>query len=63
VKTARTDASYTEVEESEADLERFEKWLTAMTAHDCFQAPACSIRGALSVTTRVSPSTGRATDS
>ena len=47
VETARSDASYTEVEESEADLERFETWLTALTAGVCFQAPACSIRGAL----------------
>jgi hypothetical protein len=28
------------VEESEADLEHFEKWLTAITARDCFEASA-----------------------
>jgi hypothetical protein len=33
-------ATYAEVEESEADLERFEKWLAAITARDYFGAPA-----------------------
>ena len=38
-ETGRGRATYTEVEESEADLERFEKWLAAITARDYFQAP------------------------
>jgi hypothetical protein len=42
VETARGRATYTEVEESEADLERFEKWLAAITARDYFQAAAGS---------------------
>ena len=39
-ETARGRATYAEVEESEADLERFEKWLTAINDRDYFQAPA-----------------------
>jgi len=38
METARGRATYTEVEESEADLERFEKWLAAITARDYFHA-------------------------
>lgn len=38
-ETARGRTTYTEVEESEADLERFERWLTAITARDYFDAP------------------------
>jgi hypothetical protein len=38
METARGRATYTEVEESEADLERFEKWLAAITARDHFHA-------------------------
>jgi Protein ChrB, N-terminal len=40
METARGRATYAEVEESEADLERFEKWLAAITARDYFHAPA-----------------------
>ncbi|MGW0231990.1 Chromate resistance protein ChrB [Actinopolymorpha singaporensis] len=39
-ETARGKATYTEVEESEADLERFERWLAAIQARDYFDAPA-----------------------
>jgi len=39
MESARGRATYTEVEESEADLERFEKWLAAITARDYFHAP------------------------
>ncbi len=39
METARGRATYAEVEESEADLERFEKWLAAITERDYFQAP------------------------
>jgi Protein ChrB, N-terminal len=39
METARGRTSYTEVEESEADLERFEKWVAAIAARDYFQAP------------------------
>jgi hypothetical protein len=42
METARGRATYAEVEESEADLERFEKWLAAITARDYFQAAAGS---------------------
>jgi hypothetical protein len=42
METARGRTTYTEVEESEADLERFEKWLAAITARDYFQAAAGS---------------------
>jgi hypothetical protein len=38
-ETARGRATYAEVEESEADLERFEKWLSSITARDYFSAP------------------------
>lgn len=38
-ETARGRATYTEVEESEADLERFERWLAAIQARDYFDAP------------------------
>jgi hypothetical protein len=41
-ETARGRTTYAEVEESEADLERFEKWLSAITARDYFQAAAGS---------------------
>lgn len=40
METARGRTTYAEVEESEADLERFEKWLAAITARDYFRAPA-----------------------
>lgn len=36
---ARGRTTYAEVEESEADLERFEKWLAAIAARDYFGAP------------------------
>lgn len=39
LETTRGRATYTEVEESEADLERFQKWLAAIAARDYFQAP------------------------
>jgi Protein ChrB, N-terminal len=42
METARGRANYTEVEESEADLERFEKWLAAIAARDYFQAPGAA---------------------
>ncbi|WP_306323715.1 MULTISPECIES: Chromate resistance protein ChrB [unclassified Streptomyces] len=38
-ETARGRATYAEVEESEADLERFDKWLTKIAARDYFAAP------------------------
>jgi len=37
-ETARGRATYAEVEESEADLERFSKWLAKITARDYFAA-------------------------
>ncbi|MEU7899870.1 Chromate resistance protein ChrB [Nonomuraea sp. NPDC049152] len=37
-ETARGRATYAEVEESEADLERFARWLSAIEARDYFQA-------------------------
>jgi hypothetical protein len=40
METAGGSATYAEVEESEADLERFGKWLAAITARDYFHAPA-----------------------
>ena len=40
IESARGRATYAEVEESEADLERFEKWLAAISARDYFDAPA-----------------------
>jgi hypothetical protein len=40
METARGRTTYAEVEESEADLERFEKWVAAIAARDYFQAPA-----------------------
>lgn len=39
IETARGRVTYAEVEESEADLERFEKWLTAIADRDYFHAP------------------------
>jgi hypothetical protein len=39
METARGRATYAEVEESEADLERFEKWLTTIASRDYFDAP------------------------
>ncbi len=39
METARGNATYAEVEESEADLERFEKWLAKITSRDHFAAP------------------------
>jgi hypothetical protein len=39
METARGRATYAEVEESEADLERFEKWLTTIANRDYFAAP------------------------
>jgi hypothetical protein len=38
-ETARGRATYAEVEESEADLDRFEKWLAKIAARDYFAAP------------------------
>ncbi|MEK2479276.1 Chromate resistance protein ChrB [Streptomyces noursei] len=38
-ETARGRATYAEVEESEADLERFEKWLAKIASRDYFEAP------------------------
>jgi hypothetical protein len=35
----RNRATYTEVEESEADLERFDRWLASIVARDYFHAP------------------------
>jgi hypothetical protein len=35
----RDNATYTEVEESEADLARFERWLSTIKARDYFAAP------------------------
>jgi hypothetical protein len=37
-ETARGRATYAEVEESEADLERFDKWLASIAARDYFDA-------------------------
>jgi hypothetical protein len=37
---ARGNATYAEVEESEADLERFRTWQAKIAARDYFQAPA-----------------------
>ena len=37
-ETARRRATYAEVEESEADLERFDKWLAKIAARDYFAA-------------------------
>lgn len=37
---ARGNATYAEVEESEADLQRFRGWLTKIAARDYFGAPA-----------------------
>jgi hypothetical protein len=37
-ETARGRATYAEVEESEADLERFDKWLAKIAARDYFAA-------------------------
>jgi hypothetical protein len=37
---ARGNATYAEVEESEADLERFRTWLAKIAARDYFAAPA-----------------------
>src|SRR6202000_2385212 len=36
---ARGNATYVEVEESEADLERFRTWLSKIAVRDYFQAP------------------------
>jgi hypothetical protein len=38
-ETSRGRASYAEVEESEADLQRFRSWLGKITARDYFNAP------------------------
>lgn len=38
-ETDRGRASYAEVEESEADLERFDRWLASIAARDYFDAP------------------------
>ncbi|MER6105707.1 Chromate resistance protein ChrB [Streptomyces sp. NPDC001832] len=47
-ETARGNATYAEVEESEADLERFEKWLAKIAARDYFDAPGgTAARGAV----------------
>ena len=37
-ETQRRRATYTEVEESEADLERFDRWLSSIVARDYFHA-------------------------
>ena len=37
-ETSRGNATYTEIEESEADLERFERWLASIAARDYFGA-------------------------
>jgi hypothetical protein len=37
-ETQRNRATYTEVEESEADLERFARWLSSIVARDYFDA-------------------------
>jgi hypothetical protein len=37
-ETLRNRATYTEVEESEADLERFDRWLASIIARDYFDA-------------------------
>ena len=37
-ETARGRATYSEVEESEADLERFERWMASIAARDYFAA-------------------------
>ena len=39
VETARGRATYAEVEESEADLDRFRRWLAGIAARDYFNAP------------------------
>jgi hypothetical protein len=39
METSRGRATYAEVEESEADLERFEKWLASIADRDYFNAP------------------------
>ena len=38
LESSRGNATYTEVEESEADLERFERWLSSIIARDYFDA-------------------------
>ena len=38
-ETPLNRATYTEVEEAEADLERFDRWLASIVARDYFQAP------------------------
>jgi hypothetical protein len=38
-ETARGRATHAEVEESEADLDRFAKWLAKIAARDYFAAP------------------------
>jgi hypothetical protein len=38
-ETARGRATYAEVEESEADLDRFRAWLAKIVARDYFDAP------------------------
>jgi hypothetical protein len=38
-ETARGRATYAEVEESEADLERFQRWLARISERDYFNAP------------------------
>ena len=38
LESSRGNATYTEVEESEADLERFERWLASIAARDYFGA-------------------------
>lgn len=39
-ETARGRATYTEVEESEADLERFQRWMARIAERDYFARPA-----------------------
>jgi hypothetical protein len=40
MERSRGNATYAEVEESEADLERFRSWLGKIAARDYFGAPA-----------------------
>ena len=41
-ETGRGRATYTEVEESEADLGRFERWLDSIRSRDYFDAPGAA---------------------
>ena len=48
LESSRGKATYTEVEESEADLDRFERWLTSIAARDYFGA-SCRARAEAAV--------------